>query len=303
MGIKFPKVRPGTGRSEHPAAGQLAVLSTAILWSSSGLFIKLLDWHPIVITSVRSYIAVIFLLVLRFIFPPPSKAKNQPLPLWIGAFAFSFTMFSFVVSNRLTTAANAIMLQYGAPVWAAFLAWWLLKERPRWEHWGALVLVFMGLLLFFRDSLGTGARGTGALAGDLLSIASGISFGLYSILLRKLKDFNPRDIMLLGHVVSAFLGIPFIILYPPSLNPTSIGIILYMGIIQIGLTSVLFVYGMKRVRAIQAMLIATIEPILSPVWVFIILREIPTLTALAGGTIIIATVLASSIIGWRREEI
>ncbi|MCL2008331.1 MAG: DMT family transporter [Treponema sp.] len=283
---------------EHPSMGQLAILLTAILWSSSGLFVKLLEWHPVVITGVRSYIAVIFLLVLRFISPPKTSVKNAALPLWIGALAFSFTMISFVIANRITTAANAIMLQYSAPIWAAFLAWWLLKEKPRWEHWGALVLVFCGLLLFFRGGLGSGA-----LLGDILSVASGISFGLYTILLRKIKEGNPRDIMLLGHAISAFLSIPFIILYPPTLNATSVSIIFYMGIIQIGLTSVLFAYGMKRVRAIQAMLIATIEPILSPVWVFIVLRETPTLTALAGGTVIVATVLVSSIIGWRREEI
>ena len=284
-------------KDQQQLAGQLAVLFTAILWSSSGLFVKLLEWHPIVIASLRSYVAVFFLLIIRFIYPPPSGSKNAPLPLWIGACSFSFTMLSFVIANRITTAANAIMLQYSAPIWAAFLAWWLIKEKPRLEHWGALVMVFSGMVLFFQDALGSGA-----IVGDLLGFASGVSFGLYSVLLRKIKDSNPQDIMLLGHAVTAFLGIPFIILYPPSLGISSVTIILYMGIIQIGLTSILFVYGMKRVRAIQAMLIAAVEPILNPVWVVIFIGERPSLTALVGGAIIIATVIASSIIGWRRAE-
>ena len=285
-------------KKEHPLAGQFAVLFTAILWSSSGLFVKLLEWHPVVIASTRSYIAVFFLLIIRFIYPPPSGTKNAPIPLWIGALAHASSMICFVIANRITTAANAIMLQYSAPIWGAFLAWWLIKERPRWEHWGALVLIFGGMLLFFRGSFGSGA-----ILGDLLAVVSGISFGLYSVLLRKIKDSNPGDLMLLGHAVCAFFGIPFIILHPPSLGLFSVSIILYMGIIQIGLATVLFVYGMKRVRAIQAMLIATIEPILNPLWVFIIIGERPSLTALIGGAIIIATVLASSTIGWRRENL
>ena len=278
--------------------GQLAVLLTAILWSSSGLFVKLLEWHPVVIASLRSYIAVFFLVIFRFIFPPPSGSQNKPLPLWIGACAFAYTMLSFVIANRITTAANAILLQYSAPIWGAFLAWWLIKEKPRWEHWGALVLVFGGMGLFLNDALGSG----GAIIGDLLSVSSGISFALYSVLLRKIKDSNPRDIMLLGHAVCAFFGVPFMILHPPVLTPSSVAIIFYMGIIQIGLTSVLFVYGMKRVRAIQALLITTAEPLLNPVWVFLIIGERPSLTALMGGAIIIATVVTSSIIGWRRVE-
>ena len=279
-------------------SGQLVILLTAVLWSSSGLFVKILDWHPVVIASGRSYIAVIFLLILRFIFKTPKgTTKNEPISLWVGAFAFSFTMLSYVIAIRLTTAANAILLQYSAPIWAAFLAWWLIKEKPRWEHWGALVFIIGGLALFFRDGLGFGG-----FWGDLLSIASGMTYGLYTVLLRKIKDSNPRDIMLLGHAISAFVGIPFIILYPPTLNFSSVAIIFYMGIIQIGLTSVLFVYGMKRVKAIQAMLITAIEPILNPVWVFLFVGEKPSLTALMGGSIILATVVASSIIGWRRVE-
>src|SRR5215469_15145135 len=120
---------------EHQLAGQLALLLTAVLWSTSGLFIKLLDWHPMVITSVRSSISFVFLLVVRLFAPPPKNIKNQPLPLWAGAVAYALTMFSFVIANKITTAANVIMLQYSAPVWAALLGWKLNKEKPHWEQW------------------------------------------------------------------------------------------------------------------------------------------------------------------------
>ena len=277
--------------------GQGAVLATAFFWSTSGLFIKLIDWHPVLIAGIRSLVAALFLLIVRLLAPPPKNVKNAPFPLWAGAVTYAFTMITFVIANKLTTSANAILLQYSAPVWTALLGWWLIKEKPHWEHWSALVLVFMGLTIFFRDDLRTGA-----LFGDGLSVFSGILFGVQAVFLRMLKDGNPRDSILLAHVICAVVCIPFAILYPPVLSTSSVLSILYLGIIQLGLTSVLFAYGIKRISAVQAMLTATAEPILNPVWVLIVMGEKPSPAALAGGAIIIIAVAASSLVGMRREK-
>jgi drug/metabolite transporter (DMT)-like permease len=287
----------GTVSKEHQLAGQIAGLATAFLWSTSGLFIKLIDWHPMVIAGARSFIAALFLLLIRFLFPAPEGTKNQPLPLWAGAFGHAFTMITFVIANKLTTSANAILLQYSAPVWAALFGWLLVKEKPRWEHWGALVLVMTGLVIFFRDSLGTGA-----LLGDGLSVVSGMLFGAYSVFLRMMKEGDPRDALLLSHVICAAIGLPFAIFHPPLIEVSTALPILYMGIIQIGLSSVLFAYGIKRISAIQAMLTATLEPILSPVWVLAVTGEKPAVSALIGGGVIVFAVVISSIIGKSRES-
>ena len=278
-------------------AGQLAVLGTAVLMSTAGLTIKLLPWHPFVITGVRSIISATFLIVLRIIFPPLKNVKNRRLPLFMAAILFAAMMFSFVSANKLTTAANAVFLQFGGPIWAALLGWVLIKEKPHWEHWGALVFVFGGLALFLRDGLGKGA-----ISGDILAVFCGIFFGAHTVFLRMLKEGNPRDAMLLAHAISALIGIPFIVLYPPSFSVPSVLAILYMGIFQIGLASVLLAYGLKRIRAVQAMLITVAEPLLNPVWVLLITGEKPSLTALFGGAIIITAVVASSLISKRRED-
>ena len=278
-------------------AGQMAVLAAAFLWSTSGLFIKLLDWHPMVIAGSRSFIAALFLIIARFVSLPSKAAKNEPFPLWACAIAFAFTLFTYVIANKLTTAANVILLQYGAPIWAALLGWFFAKEKPNWEHWFALVFVMGGLLLFFRDGLDSGA-----LMGNMLAIFSGILLGSHSVFLRMLKNGNPIDALLLGHTICAILSIPFVILYPPSLNIASVLSISYMGIFQMGLASILFSYGIKRVRAIQAMLTAIVDPILNPVWVLAITGEKPSISALAGGAIIIIAVVASSLIGMKRAE-
>jgi drug/metabolite transporter (DMT)-like permease len=283
-------------KDEKPA-GQMAILATAVLMSTNGLFIKLLVWHPVVITCLRSLLAAVFLLVVRLVVPPPKGLKNPPFAFWAAGITFAATMFTFVIANKLTTSANAIMLQYSSPIWAALFGWLLIKEKPHWEHWAALLLVFWGLALFFHDGLGRGA-----LLGDGLAVFSGILYGIQSVFLRMMKDGNPRDAMLLAHVLCAVAGIPFILLYPPSFSVSSALSILYMGTVQIGLASLLFAYGLKRISAVQAMLIAVAEPILNPVWVMAITGEKPSVTAIAGGVIIIAAVVASSFVGKRREE-
>ena len=278
-------------------AGQLAVFSAAFFWSTSGLFIKLLDWHPIVIAGSRSFLAAVFLLIVRLFSPPRKGGKNPPFAFWACAVAFAFMIFTYVTANKLTTAANVILLQYSAPVWAALLGWLLAKEKPYWEHWLALVLVMGGLLLFFRGGLDSGA-----VTGNVLAVISGILFGAHTVFLRMLKDGDPRDAMLLAHATTAALSVPFFFLYPPALNVSNWMIILYMGIVQMGVASLLISYGIKRTSAIQAMLTSIIDPILNPVWVMLITGEKPSILALAGGAIIIAAVLFSSIIGTRRVE-
>ena len=271
-------------------AGQLALILCAIFWSTSGLFIKMLDWHPLVIYGVRSSIAGLFMLCVRFFQKPAPKPKNKKAPLWAGAFAYSFVMLTFVLANKLTTAANAIMLQYSAPIWAALLGWFLIKEKPRWEHWTALIMIFAGFFIFFRDSLATGA-----FLGDSVAILSGIFFGAHSVFMRMQKDANPADSMLLSHFISLIISIPFIILYPPQLSASTIFPIVFMGVIQIGCSSLLFSYAIRRISAVQAMLTATIEPLLNPVWVLAVTGERPTVSALIGGGIILTAVLTTQL--------
>ncbi|GHU78654.1 membrane protein [Spirochaetia bacterium] len=277
--------------------GQAAVFGAAILWSTSGLFIKLIDWHPLVIAGARSFVAALFLLAVRLISPPQAGSeKNRLGPLWAGAAVYTLTMISFVTANKLTSSANAIMLQYSAPIWASLLGWLLVKEKPHWEHWAALVLVTGGLVLFFRDGLSTGN-----LLGDGVAILSGVFFGAHSVVLRMMKRGNPRDSMLLAHVLNTLISIPFIIIYTPRFTVPTVMPIIFMGLVQIGCASILFAYGIKRVTAVQAMLTAMIEPVLNPVWVLAVTGEKPSVSALAGGGIIIAAVAASSYIGKRRE--
>jgi len=273
--------------------GQGAILLCALLWSTSGLFIKLLDWHPMVISGGRSILAAAVLIALRVV---SSKKTSQEkitskniLKLAVFGSFYAATMILFVIANKLTTSANAILLQYTAPAWTALIGWFVLRERLRWEQWVTLGMVTAGMFLVFSNGL---ARG--ALLGDMTALLSGIAFAANAVVLRLNKDKNPADILIFSHIICALFSIPFFFMYPPTMNTSSVMCILFMGLFQIGAASALFAYGIKRVTAIQAMLIATIEPVLNPLWVFVVTGEQPALSVIIGGCIIIAAVTFSA---------
>jgi drug/metabolite transporter (DMT)-like permease len=270
--------------------GQGAVFLCAVLWSTSGLFIKLINWHPLLIAGMRSLIAALFMILLRFVSP---LRRRQPFKLkscWGGGISYALTMTLFCIANKLTTSANAILLQYSAPIWAALFGWMLAKEKPKLSNWISLVMVVGGLFLFFKNALGSGS-----LLGNILALASGLTFGANSAFMRIQKEGDPADSMILAHVITAALSLPLMCIRPPEFSPGSILALLFMGIVQIGIASLLFAYAIRRISAVQAMLTAVIEPILNPVWVFLVTGEKPALSALLGGAVILAAVLVSTL--------
>jgi len=279
-----------TGLTEQ-TVGTLAMAACAVLWSTSGLFIKLVDWQPFAIACARSAVAVIFLLaVVRK--PHFSFSKVQIF----SALAYALTMTLFVVANKLTTSANAILLQYGAPVYVAFLGSWLLKEKPNIEHWLALVAVIGGMGLFFMDSLGGGNT-----LGNIVAAFTGITFAFNMVLMRMQKDASPISSLLLGHIFTFVIAGSASLFFPaPVVTAGSVLAILALGILQIGLATVLFAYGIKRITALESILTTGIEPLLNPVWVFLVTGEEPGVKAMTGGIIILGAVLTSSIISVRR---
>jgi len=281
----------------NPATGMLAVVGCALLWSTGGLAIKLVDAHPLFIAAVRSGIAFLF---MAFLLPRPFFRLTRTEV--IAAIGNTATMLLFVCANKMTSAANAILLQYAAPVWTAILGALILKEKIHKEHVGALISVAVGLLVLFSGSLGGGA-----LVGDLMAFLSSFSFAIFFVGLRKAKASSPLRAVALSHLLTAIagfsilplLGTPFI---PQSgLDLTALGALAWLGIGQIGISGMLLSWGIQRTSAISANLIAVIEPVFNPVWVFVILGEVPATTSIIGGAIILGSVCVSSAISARRQ--
>jgi drug/metabolite transporter (DMT)-like permease len=280
-------------RQKKEFSGPAAIFLCAVLWSTSGLFIKLIDAIPFILAGCRSFIGGIMMIALRVLFMDKpfallGVALKTPA-FWLSGVSYAAAMILFIVANKLTTSANAILVQYSAPVWAAIFGLILIHEKPRIENWLSLAAVIAGLFLFFKDALSSPS-----MSGDILALISGICFGAQSVFLRMQKEGDPADSMLLAHVITALVSIPFFFVEPPQINPGSLVSILFMGIVQIGIASLLFAYGIRRIPAVQAMLTAVAEPVLNPVWVILVTGEKPGIAALFGGIIIIAAVLVSA---------
>jgi len=267
----------------------LAFLAGA-LWSLGGLLIKLVAWNPLAISGARSAIAS--LVLLAFIRKPRLTWSRIQIS---GAIAYAATVILFVAATKLTTAANAILLQYTAPVYAALLGAWLLKERVAWLDWLTIAVVIGGMALFFLDKLTVGG-----LWGNGLSIASGVSYASLIVLLRAQKDGSPVESVLLGNVLTVVIGLPFMFRGAPGLSGW-VGLIL-LGVFQLGLSYVAYTTAIRHITALEAALIPAIEPILNPLWVFLVMGEAPGRWAFLGGAVVLAAVTGRYVISARRKN-
>ena len=252
---------------------------TAILWSLGGVLIKSVKWNPIAIAGARSAIAS--LVMLAYIRRPRFTWSRAQI---LAAIFYAGTVILFVTANKLTTAANAILLQYGAPVYVAIFGSIILKEKTTTADWITISLVIFGMFLFFLDELRPGD-----LSGNIIAILSGITFALYIVFMRKQKDESPIESTLLGNILTVIIGLPFMLSSSPETRSSWIGILL-LGTIQLGISYILYSIAIKDVTALEAILIPIIEPVLNPVWVFLAMGETPGRWAFVGGAIILASV-------------
>ncbi len=261
--------------------GSIYIFIAATLWSFGGLLGKAIPLSGLSIAILRGGISACTIGIYRKTFK-----VHLSKSVIIAAISLSLTTLFYMMSNKLTTAANAILLQYTSPVYIIFFAWLLYKQKPKKIDIYALIGVFIGMGIFFSRELSTGH-----LLGDLLGLASGIAFaGVFFA--NKLPNANPVDAVYLGNVFTFFL-FPLVFfdsnLYTLNLNSTLMLIV--MGVFQLGIAYILFSIGISKVSATSANIIATIEPVLNPVWVFIFLNEVPNPVALLGGGIVLITVL------------
>lgn len=273
--------------------GTFSMMACAFLWSLAGLFIKILDWNPFLIGGMRSLIAFFFLLTIV-----RTVRLTWSWPLLGAALANAATMLLFVAANKTTTAANAIFLQYLAPVFTAILGVVILKEHIRREQLIALLLTPIGMAMLFLDRMAAGQ-----LFGNLLALTSACTFALMFIFTRMQKDGDPLQSFMVSHAVAALIALGIAVFLPmPRFTAGALGSILVLGVLQIGLAAVFFSHGIKRISAVTANLIALIEPVFNPVWVFLLLGEAPSTQSILGGTLIITSVTAASLIsGWRAK--
>jgi drug/metabolite transporter (DMT)-like permease len=263
--------------------GLILLILPAILWSMGGLLIKSVQAPPMAIAGLRSLLAIPVLLILL----RPSHlsfSRDQIL----GAIFYCGTVTMFVAANKMTTAANAILLQYTAPVYVAILSITILREPIHRLDWVSIGLALLGMGLFFLDQLSTAH-----LWGNLMAILSGVSFGLMVVFLRKQKQAFPLGSILLGNLLTAAISSPFWM--GVSIDAVSWRYLILLGVVQLGLSYVLYAVAIRHVSAIEAIMVPVIEPILNPLWVWLFLNETPGPWAIPGGILVIAASILCSV--------
>lgn len=287
--------------------GDLFVLAGALLWSSGGVCIKALDGlNPWAISAGRSGLCALVLLAMLRGRVAPRRCDLGAAAL--GSVVFACVVTTFVIANRLTTAANAILLQYTAPIWVALHTWAADQRRPTGREIAALVLGASGVLLCVREGL-TVFRESGtaplALMGDTLALLSGIFFAALIVILRRFgqatrtrKDDPPLSLLVLfhGNILAALAGFPalatglggaWVTGHDPLLGWL---ILLWLGVGQLGGGYWFFQRGVRTTAALTASLLCLIEPVLNPVWVALAVGEVPDSGTLAGGALVLASV-------------
>ena len=269
----------------------LLLLGAALCWSLGGVLIKSIDWPPMAIAGGRSAIAIpiIFLCVgrPRFTF---SKAQIG------GAIGYAGTVILFVFATRMTTAANAIFLQYTAPIYVALVGRWYLHERASRIDWLVIAVALIGIALFFMDRLTVAGWW-----GNILALVSGLAFAAVALFLRKEKAGSPVAAIILGNVIVALAGAPFIF-QAPSLGGDGLWRLLLLGTVQLGLPYVFYATAIKHVTALEATLIPLLEPVLNPLWVMLALGEQPGPWAIVGALLVLGAVLGRGLLRVRAKR-
>ena len=267
------------------SSANIILIIAALMWSIGGLFIKMVDLSPIAITGTRSIAAaLVFLVYLK----RPQWHWNRYFVL--GVLSYAAMMLLYVFSIRLTTAANAIFLEFTAPIYVVILGYYILNERITIFDVLSMFVIFSGMTLFFIDELTFYG-----FWGNIMAAVAGVCLGIVTVVIRKEND-SAFQIVLMGNILTALVCIPFMFLGFQETVSADWLIIFALGIIQLGIPYILYTKALKHVGALDAILVSMIEPILNPFWVYIFVGEKMGEWALIGGILVLSGSVGRAII-------
>jgi drug/metabolite transporter, DME family len=274
--VTFP--REISAADENLRRARLSLLLAAVLWSLAGVFIKFLSLPPLTIVFYRSLFASLF-----FLFFVQKSIAVPKVALGVSALAYTAAISAFVSANKITTAANAIALQYTAPMFVFVIVHFLFGEKITGTSWLSLVFGMLGIAV-----IGAGSAGQPDAAGVMIALLSGLLFSIYMVSLRFLKEFNPGTLTFFNNMVCCLILLPWVG-SELSLSLAEGWIVAVMGVVQLGIPYWLFSKGLEHVSVQEASLIVLIEPVLNPLWVALIVGELPSGVTLIGGIFIVGS--------------
>ena len=266
---------------ENRRLGILTMLGASACFSIGGLLIKIIPWNPLAINGARNLIASC-VIGLYIIFIHHRIRFN--LTVLFGAVCMSGVTTLFAVANKLTTAGNAIILQYTAPIWVILLMFLFFRKKPVRLEVFSILIVLLGILCFFFESLSSGK-----IFGDIVAVASGLFYaGMF--MLNQFEKGDALSSMFFGQLLTGILLAP-LVLKETAFQAPVIAAVLVLGVVQVGLAYILFSYGTRYTDPVTASIINAIEPVLNPILVAIFYGEKLGTLSLIGAAIVIGGVL------------
>ena len=272
--------------------GTLCVFLAAVLYSIGGLCIKLIPWGGMAINGARTAIALVVIGAYLAVIRHPLRFNRW---VAVGALSIFGTNALFSVANKLTTAANVIVLQFTAPIFVMVFTAIFFRRRPGKLDLVTCAAVLGGILFFFVDSLSAGG-----MVGNVLALISGISYaGVF--MMNDMPEGDAISSVFWGDVFSAVVGLPFVAM-ETDFSATAVVSVLILGVFQVALAYILLTIGLKTTPPVTASLVSGIEPVLNPILVAVFYHEMIGPTALVGAVIVVGSVVAYNVICGRREH-
>ncbi len=272
----------------------LEMLLCATLWSIAGIFMKLLPWNGFAVASLRSLIAgltiAVYMLLNRY------RLSLTPRTLKAGVMT-GCVYLCFACANKLTTAANAIVLQFVAPVFIVVFSALFLRQKIRRADLAVVLCTLLGIALFFFDQLTPGY-----VLGNLVAIAAGMFMAGMFMLVGEIRGEERFSAILIGQAFTFLVGLPFVMITKPVFTGTALMSILVLGVFQLGISYILYARAAENCPPLACCLLSALEPLLNPVWVFLFNGERPGLFALIGAVIVMCSVTVWTVFGQKKEE-
>lgn len=306
MELVYRSTPMSTSRSTRGAT--IALLVAALLWSTGGLGVDVSKGEAMSIAGTRSLFAIPVLGLAVWVEcarrgVSALEMLRRPL-MWAAACSYALMVVCFVVSARLTFVANTILLQYSGPIYVALLSWPLLRERIRPIDWAATGACVLGMLLFFMEKLSPEG-----MLGNGVAILSSFGFAGVPLFMRLEQRKRPADwrgaaaspfvAMLLGNVIAVAVCAPTMISAPLS-DATSWLAVSALGVVQIGIAYWLYGSAVGKMPALRSTLLATIEPVLNPLWVILVKGKLPSKWAVMGGMVIVLSVTMQAVVSRKK---
>lgn len=270
------------------------MLVCAALWSIAGILIKVIPWTGFSVAAMRGLIAGITIAVYMALKKYRFILNKKTL---ITGILSAMVYTCFVCSNKLTTAANAIVLQFTSPVFIVIFTTIIYKTGIRRADLLVVLFTLAGITLTFLDKLESGY-----ILGNFVAVGAGMFMAGMFVSVGNCEGEERFSGILLGQFFTFLIGLPSVIISKPEFTPAATAAILALGVFQLGISYILYIKSSKYCPPLACCLLGAVEPLLNPVWVMIFDGETPGPLAFIGGIIVIASVTVWCIFGKEKAE-